>query len=347
MGNGKWKDRRRGRVRGNDEKEECWFAMNHQNSSQPSNDSSVEWKASRRGLWIAIGVTGTVMVIEFLGGIFSNSLALMSDAGHMMTDLMSLTISLFAIHLTLRPATTTKTYGLHRMEILAALFNGSTLIVICFFIIREAYHRFKTQELVDPHMMIGVALLGLLANGISIWALMPTRQRSLNIRGAYLHILGDGLSSIGVIIGGLIIAYTQWFMIDPLISLAICGVIAWGAIGLVREAFNILLEAAPRDIDLGAIQEAVRSIPGVKEMHHVHLWTITSGIHSFSAHVVVGNVLTSHTTEILKHIKKILREKFNIGHTTIQFECENCKDGDNCNMERACPEDSSGPSSDR
>lgn len=316
--------------------------MNHYNSSHPPGHSSIDWVASRRGLWIAIGVTGTVMVIEFIGGIFSNSLALMSDAGHMMTDLMSLTISLFAIHLTLRPASHTKTYGLYRMEILAALFNGSTLIVICFFIIREAFQRFQSLERVDPHIMIGVALVGLLANAISIWALMRASQRSLNIRGAYLHILGDGLSSVGVIIGGLVIAYSQWFMIDPLISLAICGIIAWGAIGLVREAVNILLEAAPRNINVNAIQEAVRSIPGVKEMHHVHLWTITSGIHSFSAHVVVGNVLTSHTTDILNHINEILRKKFNIIHTTIQFECENCNDGDLCNIKRACPDDPPG-----
>lgn len=308
---------------------------NHPSSQSPAVHNH-DWESSRRGLGIAIGITGIVMIVEFIGGIWANSLALLSDAGHMLTDIMSLSLSLFALYLALRPPSSTKTYGLYRMEILAALINGSTLILIAVFIIYEAYQRFGNLERVDSHMMIGVAVVGLLANGIAAVALMGSSQGSLNIRGAYLHILGDGLSSIGVIAGGLIIAYTGWYAIDPIISLIICGVIAWGAIALVKEAVNILLEAVPKDVNLGEVQSAILSIPGVKELHHVHLWTITSGIHALSAHVVVGDVLTSRTTPMLEDINRVLREKFRIPHTTIQFECENCDEGTLCTMDRAC-----------
>ncbi|MCX5906173.1 MAG: cation diffusion facilitator family transporter [Deltaproteobacteria bacterium] len=294
------------------------------------------FEASQKALWIAIVITGIIMVVEFIGGFLANSLALVSDAGHMLTDIMSLFLSLFALRLAVRPSSVTKTYGLYRMEILAALINGTTLILLSLYIIYEAYDRFLALQPVNSRIMIWVALVGLIANGISAWVMMRRSKESLNMRGAYLHILGDALSSVGVIAGGLIITFTGWYLVDPLISAVICVVILRGAFVLVKDAVNILLEAAPKDVSLEDVQKAIHSIPGVEDLHHVHLWTIASGMHALSAHVVVGDVLTSRTGEILSEINKLLLEKYKIPHTTIQFECENCEEGFVCNVDKVC-----------
>jgi cobalt-zinc-cadmium efflux system protein len=203
------------------------------------------FKADRRALVIALGVTAGIMVVEAVGGFISNSLALLSDAGHMLTDVMALSLSLVALQFTARPASSTRTYGFYRMEILAALINGSSLVLICAFILYEAYKRFRALEVVNPDVMMGVAFLGLAANGIAVWALGPRKRGSLNLKGAYLHILGDALSSLGVIAGGVIISFTGWLIVDPIISVAICAVIVKGAARLVKESVHILLESVP------------------------------------------------------------------------------------------------------
>ncbi len=291
---------------------------------------------NRRALWMAIGITAVVMVVEFIGGFLSNSLALLSDAGHMLTDVMALVLSLIALQLAVRPPSLTRTFGLYRMEILVALMNGTTLILIAVYILYEAYHRFRSAEVVETQIMLLVAVVGLVANGLAAWAMMRTNQENLNIRGAYLHIVGDALSSLGVIGGGLIIYYTGWFIVDPIISVGICLVILRGAFVLVKDSVNILLEAVPKDVDLEVVQRVLRTIPGVKDLHHVHLWTITSGIHALSAHVLVGDIQMNRTGEILQEINTLLKERFRIPHTTIQFECENCEEGFTCTMDRAC-----------
>jgi cobalt-zinc-cadmium efflux system protein len=294
------------------------------------------YEENRRALWIAIGITVAVMGLEFLGGILSNSLALFSDAGHMLTDGMSLGLSLVALQLATRPPSATKTYGLYRMEILAALINGTTLILVSMFILYQAYQRFQTPEVVKSYIMLWVALLGLVANGIAAWAMTRTSKESLNLRGAYLHILGDALSSLGVVAAGLVIYFTGWYMVDPILSVIISLVILRGAFVLVKDSTNILLEAVPKDVDLGEVERVVRSIPGVKDLHHVHLWTITSGRHALSAHVLVGDIQLSRTGSILQEINRILMERYRIFHSTIQFECENCQGGFYCNMDRVC-----------
>ena len=285
---------------------------------------------------MAMGITVIVMVIEAIGGFFANSLALLSDAGHMLTDVMALLLSLIALQLALRPPSLTKTFGLYRMEILAALINGATLILIAVFILYEAYQRFRSPVVVDTRIMLLVAAVGLVANGLAAWAMMRANKENLNMRGAYLHILGDAFSSLGVIGGGLIIYFTGWSVVDPIISLGICLVILRGAFVLVKDSVNILLEAVPKDVDLEVVQRVLKAIPGVKDLHHVHLWTITSGIHALSAHVLVGDIRMSRTGEILQEINNLLRERFRIPHTTIQFECENCEEGFTCNMDREC-----------
>lgn len=310
--------------------------VERKHSTEDSEGRHRLWEKNQKVLWIAIGLTGMIMIVEVIGGLIANSLALLSDAGHMLTDVMSLALSLFALRLAMRPPSSTKTFGFYRMEILAALVNGTTLIFISGYILYEAYQRFGATEHVDSRTMLLVAALGLIANGIAALAMMRSSQESLNIRGAYLHILGDALSSIGVLMGGLTILLTGWYVVDPIISVLICLVILRGAFMLMKDSVNILLEAVPRGTDLEEVENALRSIPGVNDLHHLHLWTITSSIHALSAHVLVDDVLTSRTGEILQEIKRVLREKFRIGHTTIQFECENCEEGFYCDMDRVC-----------
>jgi cobalt-zinc-cadmium efflux system protein len=232
---------------------------------------------------IAIGITGVIMVVEFVGGYLSNSLALMSDAGHMLTDIMSLVLSLFALQLATRTPSSTRTYGLYRMEILAALINGTTLILLSVYIIYEAYTRFITPQMVESKTMLLVAAIGLVANGIAAWAMMRSSKESLNLRGAYLHILGDALSSVGVIVGGILIYFFQWYLVDPIISVAISVVILRGAFTLVKDSANILLDAVPEHVDLDEVQSSLKTIAGVKGLHHVHLWTLCSNINVVDA----------------------------------------------------------------
>ena len=291
---------------------------------------------NRKALWIAIGITGAIMVVEFVGGYLANSLALMSDAGHMLTDIMSLFLSLIALQLATRTPSSTRTYGLYRMEILAALVNGATLILLSAFIIYEAYERFTFPQAVDSKTMLLIAAIGLVANGIAAAAMRRSSKDNLNIRGAYLHILGDAASSIGVIVGGLIIYFVKWYLVDPIISVLICLVILRGAFTLVKDSANILLDAVPKGIDLGEVQQALRSIPGVKDLHHVHLRTIASSMYALSAHVLIDDMLMSSTGQIIQDINRLLAEKYRISHTTIQLECENCKEGFVCGMDKVC-----------
>jgi len=306
--------------------------------AEPANMTSHEQQNSletgRKALWLAMGITGSGMIVEFIGGFLANSLALLSDAGHMLADVMSLLLSLIALQLALRPPSLTKTYGLYRLEILAALINGTTLILIAIYILYEAYQRFGSAIAVESRTMLLVAFVGLVANGAAAWAMRRSGKENLNLRGAYLHILGDTLSSLGVIIGGLIIYFTNWYLVDPIISVGICLVILRGAFLLVKDAVNILLEAVPQDVDMEEVQKTIKTIPGIKDLHHLHIWTITSGILALSAHVLVGDIQMSRTGQILQEINQLMVKKFRIPHTTIQFECENCQEGFTCNMER-------------
>lgn len=295
-------------------------------------DLSGRERSGRRGLLIAISVTLTVLLVEVIGGLLSNSLALLSDAGHMFVDASALILSLLALRFATRPPTTKKTFGFYRLEIIAALINGFILILVCAYIFYEAYQRFIHPQPVRSLIMLVVASVGLVANTTAALALAKSSRRSLNIRAAFLHILGDTLSSIGVVIGGLIILYTGWYTVDPLIGLLIGIVIVWGAARLVSESVNILLEAVPKEIKLEEVLSSVKEIEGVRNIHDVHLWTLTSGVYALSAHVLIDDVLTSHTTEILEKINRLLQERYKIQHTTLQFECEACDENLVCRL---------------
>ncbi len=272
-------------------------------------------------------VTGVILAAEVVGGILTNSLALLSDAGHMLTDLLALGLSYFAISIARRPPTDEKTYGFHRMEILAALANGATLVVICVLIFYEAYQRISNPPEVKTTGMLIIAVIGLVANLISA-VLLSGHGGSLNVRGAFLHVVGDALSSVGIIIGGVVIVFTGWFWVDPLISAGIGIIIVFGAYHLVRESIDILLEATPGHIVLEDVRGALQSIPGVLDVHDLHVWCLTPQICSLSTHLVITDVMTSRSDQTLRQINGLLADRFQIEHTTIQFECDHCEGGD-------------------
>ena len=278
----------------------------------------------KQGLLVALAITVLMMFAEIVGGLLSNSLALLSDAGHMLTDNLALLLSFFAMTFAARPATHRRTFGFYRLEILAAFVNGVVLVLVSFYILYEAYLRIIHPEPVGGKLMLVVALIGLVANIIGAFVLNKHSSTSLNIRGAYLHILGDALSSVGVVIGGVIILYTGWYLIDPILSILISLVIIYGAWALVKESVDILLESVPSHIDIDTVAAEIQKIEGVREAYHIHVWTITSGVHAMSAHVIIDDQLVSRNRELLDRISAVVAERFKVMHSTIQIECERC-----------------------
>jgi cobalt-zinc-cadmium efflux system protein len=291
-----------------------------------THDHSITGSYGRNGraLSLALSITALMMVVEFIGGILSGSLALLSDAGHMLTDTGALALALFALWFSRRPATAEKTFGFYRSEILSALLNGSLLIVIAGYIFYEAFQRFVSPTEVKGVLMLTVAGIGLLANIVGAFVLSRGTKENLNVRGALWHIISDALSSVGVIIGGLIIIFTGFYIIDPIIGFVIGLVILRGAWGLVRESVDILLEATPKGIDVGEVVKTLKKLSGVRDVHDVHIWTITSGFRAFSAHVLIDDALLSECGDVSKKIKEVLHDKFSVEHATLEFECESC-----------------------
>jgi len=279
-----------------------------------------------------------MMAVEIAGGLLSNSLALLGDAGHMLVDALALGLSLIALNLAKKPATTKRTYGYHRAEIIAALANGVTLVLVSIYIFYESYQRFRSPPTVKTPIMLVVAVVGLAANLITMRLLHHDRHSNLNVRAAFFHVFGDMISSVGVIAGGIIIAVSGWKIADPIIAVMIGLIILWGAVDLVRESTDILLETGPKHIPLDEVTAAIKSIKGVVELHDLHVWTITSGIYALSTHILIEDQMLSRAAEITAAINRELAQKFNITHTTFQLEnekCENCADGLVCRMQRA------------
>lgn len=288
-------------------------------------------QAGQKGLFITLILTGLVMLAEFLGGWLSGSLALLSDAGHMLTDVLAIALSLLAMRFALQPATEKKTYGFFRLEILAALINGITLILLSGYIFYEAWQRFSSPIEIKSGLMIIVAVIGLLANLAGFFILKSSSKHSLNVRGAFLHIIGDLLSSVAVVIGGLLIRFTGFYLIDPILSIIIGLVILKGAYDLVKESVDILLEATPNGIEGKEIEKALNGIAGVRTVHHMHVWSLSSGIHALSAHVQIDDQMTSQSDALLAEMQELLEHQFGIIHSTIQFECTECN-GVNCHI---------------
>ncbi len=288
-----------------------------------------------RPLKITLGLVLAVMVAEIVGGILSNSLALLSDAGHMLTDALALGLSLFAMNLARRPATTTRTFGYFRAEIMAALTNGAVLVLVSAFIFYEAAQRFSALPTVKTPLMMIVAGIGLVANLIGIALLRRGSRQSINVKAAFWHVAGDTLSSVGVIIAGAIIYFTGWYVADPIVAVVIGVVILWGAVRIVREASDILLESVPVNVRMEDVALAVKKVNGVTDLHDVHIWTITSGIYALSAHLSIADQTVSQSGDIVTKVNEVLGHEFNITHTTLQLECESCPTGLVCNLPQA------------
>ncbi len=270
-----------------------------------------------RNLRLALAVTVIVLVAEVVGGILSNSLALLADAGHMLTDVAALTLSLFVSWFSMRPETPRRTYGYVRLEILAAFVNGAALLVISAFIAWEAVARLRAPEPVGGGLMLVIALVGLLSNIVAAVALHGASGASLNVRGAYLHVIGDLLGSVGTVLAAVIIRFTGWLPADPLVSLVVTLLIVRGAWRLVREAVDVMLESTPAHISLGGVRAQLEAIPGVESVHDLHVWTVTSGVVAMSAHAIVRE--PERQQHVLEHVHDVMR-LFGIQHVTIQLE---------------------------
>jgi len=273
-------------------------------------------EVSGRLKWV-LGLTATFMVAELVGGLLSNSLALLADAGHMLTDVAALGLSVFAISLARRPPSRKRTYGYVRFEILAALVNGAALLGISGLILWEAWERLRQPAAIDGTIMLTVAGAGLLVNIVGATLLHSHAHDNLNVRGAYLHVIGDLLGSVGALMAGIIILTTGWTPIDPIASVAIALLILFSAWHLVREAADVLLESAPSHVDMQAILDDLGNIGGLEEVHDVHVWTLTSGFIALSAHGVIDDV-TQHN-RILDEVRERMRAR-GIEHVTFQIE---------------------------
>ena len=272
---------------------------------------------SRRRLSLVLGITAAVMVAEAVGGWLAHSLALLADAGHMLADVAALGLSLVVAHLAQRPATAERTFGLLRLEIVAALVNGAALLAISLGIALEAYHRFGAPQPVRGALLLGVAAVSLVANAAGAAILHRGHRHSLNQRGAYLHVVGDVLGSAGALAAGAIILATGWVQADPLISVLIALLILGSAWRLVKESTAILLEAAPAHIPLADVHDCIASIPGVASVHDLHVWTVTSGVIAMSGHLVVQN--PGDNQRVLEAVQQRLGG-MGIGHVTVQME---------------------------
>ncbi|WP_426455220.1 cation diffusion facilitator family transporter [Paenibacillus sp. S-38] len=277
-------------------------------------------EGNKRGLLFALLLTGGILLLEFAGGLWTNSLALLSDSGHMLSDAASLLLSLIAVTLAARPASEQRTYGFHRFEILAALFNGLTLFLIAGWIIYEAYGRLLHPPEVASGAMMGIAAVGLGVNLVSAWALMRQGdvKGNVNLRSAYLHVLGDALGSLGAILAGAIMLLTGWYAADGIISVLVALLILRGAWDLIRRTLHILMEGTPAGCQPGAVKAALEELDGVINVHDLHVWTITSGLDSLSCHLLMEDGRDSQ--ELLQRAIRLIEDRFGIAHATIQVE---------------------------
>lgn len=274
----------------------------------------------RKPLFIALAITSIFLVVEVIGAYLSNSLALLADAAHMLTDVAALGLALFAMSLARRPTTAERTFGYLRAEILAALVNAVALIVMAIYIFWEAWQRLQDPPEVQSTTLLFVAIAGLCANIAAAWVLSRGggHQHNLNTRGAFLHVLGDLLGSVAAIVAAIIIATTGWYAADPILSALIGALVVFSAWSLLRESVDVLLEAAPKGIVIADVRRAMEAVPGVEGVHDLHVWTVTSGFPALSAHIETENIANWETC--MTSLADLLRDKFGIVHVTLQPE---------------------------
>ncbi|QKV51928.1 MULTISPECIES: cation diffusion facilitator family transporter [Comamonadaceae] len=288
-----------------------------------SHEHALPTTGNERRLWIALGLTASFMIAEVVAGILTNSLALISDAAHMLTDAAALAIALAAVQIGKRKADSLRTFGYYRFEILAAAFNCLMLFGVAIYILIEAYSRFKNPPEVQTGAMMLVAILGLVVNLISMKLLQSGKDASLNVKGAYLEVWSDMLGSLGVIIGAIIIRYTGWTTVDAIIAVLIGLWVLPRTWVLLKESLNILLEGVPNGMDIAEVRNSIAKVSGVTSVHDLHIWALTSGKPSLTAHVVHD---PSSTPEIVREaINAILADRFAVFHTTLQMESVSCR----------------------
>jgi cobalt-zinc-cadmium efflux system protein len=294
----------------------------HAHAHRRENGSRAE-RSKRRLLWV-LALTALYMIAEGLGGWFSGSLALLADAGHMLTDVAALALALLAVWFASRPATPRKTFGYYRLEILAALVNGVALTLIALLVFYESYRRFYSPRAVGTRLMIPVAAGGLVVNLVCAWLLHGDHHDDLNVRGAWLHTLGDALGSVGAITAGVLMSLYGWDRADPVFSALISLLIVWSSWHLIRESTNVLLEGTPAHINLASVEQSIRETAGVEDVHDLHVWTITSGREALSAHVVHSFGVAQH--DLLRELRAKLHDRFGVDHLTIQMETSDFDD---------------------
>jgi cobalt-zinc-cadmium efflux system protein len=287
-------------------------------------------KKFRIFIWLSL----FVLIMEIAGGIVTNSLALISDAGHVLIDLLALLLAYFAMRLTKRAATKTFTFGFFRAEILAAVTNGVILILLTLYIFYQSYLRFLTVQKINGPEMFTIAIIGFLANLYVVFKMHKDEKENLNVRGAYLHVLSDTVSSVGVVVAGFLIIVTGNYIFDPIVSTLIGVFILISCLRLIRESSRILMEAVPEHIDLRKVSEDIQHIPCVKEVHDLHIWSISSDVYALNAHILIDTNDVNSLNQIISQINDMLKSKYHITHSVIQSECERCvKDTNNVKEE--------------
>lgn len=281
-------------------------------------------------LRISLGITLAYIVVLVVAGVRAHSLALLSEAGHNVSDFLALLLSLTAVFLQARPPSATKTYGYHRAGVLAAFINALSLVGVAFLIFYEGARRLYSPVEVRPNIMIAVAAIGVAMNGVIALLLWRSSRGDLNLRSVFLHMFGDTLSTAAVIAGGWAILWTGKSWIDPALSFGIGALILWSSFGIVRETLNILLEGTPTGLQLANITSAVRAIPGVNDIHDLHVWCIGSDTRALSCHISIADIPPSASEGILRQVQALLAAQFHIHHTTIQFEHAQCEIAHGC-----------------
>ena len=279
---------------------------------------------SSKQLWAATCLTFAFCIAEALIGYSSNSLALMADAAHNFADALALALSAFAVWMATKPADSKRTFGYHRVGILAALANAGGLVVMAVAIFWEAVLRLKAPEAVQSGPMIWVALAAIVLNSGIAWWLSSAAKDDLNIRSAYLHMVGDAAASFGVVIAGIVIALTGAYIADPIVSIIFAALVLWSSWSILKEAISVLLEATPSGLDLKQVEASVCSVAGVLNMHDLHVWTISSGLVASSLHIVVADQPVSSSQQIQQKVAHLLAHDFNVSHSTIQVEIDDC-----------------------
>ena len=275
-------------------------------------------------LALSLVLTLIFVIIEAIAGTIANSLALLTDAAHNFTDVIALGLSWYALRIATQPAHAGKTYGYHRVGILVALINSTTLILISIGIFYEAWKRFISPPMVDSVILIGVAAVAFFINAITAWLVHKGSDRDLNLRSAFVHLMGDVLSTIGAVIAGIIIYFTKWNWLDPFVSILIGLLILYNAWGILRQTIHILLESTPANIDMNDMLDDLLKIKGVRGVHDLHVWSINENLRALSAHVMTEDIPISAGADIQRGVNEILFQKYNIQHATLQLECEGC-----------------------